>query len=174
MDICRRSVKNLFDVNQNTTSIMSNLVPPTTSNLTVSFNNQINALHTQVVLCSKPLSIIISGNLNTQTYKCISEHLKMAVEYSLCNTCSLILKLQNIIDVSEFFMQHHFFFQYIFFFFDHAMFMYYFYEYLNDSFFVLTDGDPELEWQLPPGYWTSIFAIPPTVTALHSLSAITS
>lgn len=49
MDICRRSVKSIFDVNQNTSSIMSNLVPPSTSNLTVSFNNQINALHTQVL-----------------------------------------------------------------------------------------------------------------------------
>ncbi|XP_048781326.1 homeodomain-interacting protein kinase 2-like isoform X2 [Ostrea edulis] len=48
MDICRRSVKSIFDVNQNTSSIMSNLVPPSTSNLTVSFNNQINALHTQM------------------------------------------------------------------------------------------------------------------------------
>lgn len=48
MEICRRPVKSIFDVNQNATSIMSNLVPPSTSNLTVSFNNQINALHTQV------------------------------------------------------------------------------------------------------------------------------
>lgn len=48
MEICRRPVKSIFDVNQNATSIMSNLVPPSTSNLTVSFNNQINALHTQM------------------------------------------------------------------------------------------------------------------------------
>ena len=48
MDICRRTVKSLFDVNQNGNALVSNFVPPTTSSLTVSFNNQINALHTQV------------------------------------------------------------------------------------------------------------------------------
>ena len=47
MDICRKSVKTLFDVNQNS-GLMSNLVPASTSNLTVTFNNQINALHSQM------------------------------------------------------------------------------------------------------------------------------
>lgn len=47
MEICRKSVKNLFDVNQNS-GLMSNFVPATTSSLTVTFNNQINALHSQM------------------------------------------------------------------------------------------------------------------------------
>ncbi|KAK3102981.1 hypothetical protein FSP39_015490 [Pinctada imbricata] len=48
MEICRRNVKSLFDVNQNGSGLMSNFVPSTTTSLTVSFNNQINALHTQM------------------------------------------------------------------------------------------------------------------------------
>lgn len=47
MEICRKSVKSLFDVNQNS-GLMSNLVPASTSSLTVTFNNQINALHSQM------------------------------------------------------------------------------------------------------------------------------
>lgn len=47
MEICRKSVKNLFDVNQNS-GLMSNFVPVSSSSLTVTFNNQINALHSQM------------------------------------------------------------------------------------------------------------------------------
>ncbi|XP_069132119.1 homeodomain-interacting protein kinase 2-like isoform X2 [Argopecten irradians] len=48
MEICRRTVKSIFDINQNGGGLMSNLVPTSTASLTVTFNNQINALHTQM------------------------------------------------------------------------------------------------------------------------------
>ncbi|KAK3611033.1 hypothetical protein CHS0354_022001 [Potamilus streckersoni] len=48
MEICRRPIKSMYDVNQNTGTLMPNFVPSTTGNLTVTFNNQINALHTQM------------------------------------------------------------------------------------------------------------------------------
>ena len=49
MEVCRRPVKSMYDMNQNTGTLMPNFVPSSTGNLTVSFNNQINALHSQVL-----------------------------------------------------------------------------------------------------------------------------
>lgn len=48
MEVCRRPIKPMYDMNQNGGALMHNFVPSTTSNLTVTFNNQINALHSQM------------------------------------------------------------------------------------------------------------------------------
>lgn len=47
MEVCRRPIKSIYDVNQNTGSLVPNFVPASTNNLTVTFNNQMNALHSQ-------------------------------------------------------------------------------------------------------------------------------
>ncbi|XP_060591594.1 homeodomain-interacting protein kinase 2-like [Ruditapes philippinarum] len=47
MEVCRRPIKSLYDVNQNSGSLVPNFVPASTNNLTVTFNNQMNALHSQ-------------------------------------------------------------------------------------------------------------------------------
>ena len=48
MEICRRSRTSVYDMNSNTSGMMSNVVPSSNGNFTVTFNNQINALHSQV------------------------------------------------------------------------------------------------------------------------------
>lgn len=49
MEICRRSTTiSAYDLNQNSGSVVANLVPSSTGNITVTFNNQINGLPPQV------------------------------------------------------------------------------------------------------------------------------
>ncbi|KAL5006844.1 hypothetical protein ScPMuIL_015650 [Solemya velum] len=48
METCRRPIKNIYDMNQNTGTFMPNFVPSSSANLTVTFNNHINALHSQM------------------------------------------------------------------------------------------------------------------------------
>ncbi|XP_041365885.1 homeodomain-interacting protein kinase 2-like isoform X2 [Gigantopelta aegis] len=47
MEICRRSRTSVYDMNSNPSGMMSNVVPSSNGNFTVTFNNQINALHSQ-------------------------------------------------------------------------------------------------------------------------------
>lgn len=48
MEVCRRPIKSVYDMNQNNSTLMPNFVPSSTGSLTVTFNNQINALHSQM------------------------------------------------------------------------------------------------------------------------------
>lgn len=49
MEICRRPALTVYDnLNQNSSTMMTNFVPSTSGNITVTFNNQLNALHSQV------------------------------------------------------------------------------------------------------------------------------
>ncbi|KAH3882318.1 hypothetical protein DPMN_006253 [Dreissena polymorpha] len=48
MEVCRRATKSVYDMNQNNGGLVPNFVPASSNNLTVTFNNQINALHSQV------------------------------------------------------------------------------------------------------------------------------
>lgn len=49
MEICRRPTTiSAYDLNQNSGSVVANLVPSSTGNITVTFNNQINGLPPQV------------------------------------------------------------------------------------------------------------------------------
>ncbi|XP_067654332.1 homeodomain-interacting protein kinase 2-like isoform X1 [Haliotis asinina] len=48
MEICRRQRTSVYDMNQNSSSMMTNVVPSSNGNFTVTFNNQINALHSQM------------------------------------------------------------------------------------------------------------------------------
>ncbi|XP_064602086.1 homeodomain-interacting protein kinase 2-like isoform X2 [Liolophura sinensis] len=49
MEICRRPGLTVYDnLNQNSSTMMTNFVPSTSGNITVTFNNQLNALHSQL------------------------------------------------------------------------------------------------------------------------------
>lgn len=48
MEVCRRPIKSVYDMNQNNSGLVPNFVPASTGSLTVTFNNQINALHSQM------------------------------------------------------------------------------------------------------------------------------
>ena len=50
MDVCKRRV-NMYDpVNQSKTPFLSHVAPSTSTNLTMTFNNQLNTVHSQVGL----------------------------------------------------------------------------------------------------------------------------
>lgn len=56
MEICKRRV-NMYDtVNQSKTPFITHVAPSTSTNLTMTFNNQLNTVHSQVKLKKKSLS----------------------------------------------------------------------------------------------------------------------
>ncbi|XP_050410933.1 homeodomain-interacting protein kinase 2 isoform X1 [Patella vulgata] len=63
MEICRRPRTSVYDMNQNSSSMMTNVVPSSNGNFTVTFNNQINALHTQMASQNLPSSAQSAADL---------------------------------------------------------------------------------------------------------------
>ena len=76
MEVCRRPIKSVYDMNQNNSGLVPNFVPSTSNNLTVTFNNQINALHSQVCFHGNNM-IDIWPDLETESILRIDIHLSV-------------------------------------------------------------------------------------------------
>lgn len=63
MEICKRRV-NMYDtVNQSKTPFITHVAPSTSTNLTMTFNNQLNTVHSQVKLKKQTSSLgMLIGN----------------------------------------------------------------------------------------------------------------
>lgn len=61
MEICKRRV-NMYDtVNQSKTPFITHVAPSTSTNLTMTFNNQLNTVHSQVNLKTSSLARCAAG-----------------------------------------------------------------------------------------------------------------
>lgn len=70
MEICKRHV-NMYDtVNQSKTPFITHVAPSTSTNLTMTFNNQLNTVHSQVNLQTNSLAPCAAGQPPIGSFAC--------------------------------------------------------------------------------------------------------